>query len=179
MTPRLRNATHHDLEVLRTILETSGLSAHGILEPNTTYWLAGITDAAVGCIGLEWESVKNAQFKPEPPGTSDFDSPRVTLNDSFKLDNPKTSFAICSDAARIPLVIPSALDNVPAKASAVTESDSKVTSNSGSDFTSLNNEVAARVLPSKSTSAFSNISSSFISIVYSFMIEVFWRLKVA
>jgi N-acetylglutamate synthase-like GNAT family acetyltransferase len=53
MIPTLRIATQNDLEVVRDILETSQLSAHGILEPNTTYWLAEINDPA-GCIGLEW-----------------------------------------------------------------------------------------------------------------------------
>jgi N-acetylglutamate synthase-like GNAT family acetyltransferase len=54
MIPSIRQAVPNDLEPLQSILETSGLSAHGLLEPNTSYWLAEINDHAVGCIGLEW-----------------------------------------------------------------------------------------------------------------------------
>jgi N-acetylglutamate synthase-like GNAT family acetyltransferase len=50
----IRIATKNDFAAINSILETSGLSAHGVLGPNTTYWLAEISDAGVGCLGLEW-----------------------------------------------------------------------------------------------------------------------------
>ena len=50
----IRTVTSQDFAAISSILEASGLSAHAILEPNTTYWLAEVADAAVGCIGLEW-----------------------------------------------------------------------------------------------------------------------------
>jgi N-acetylglutamate synthase-like GNAT family acetyltransferase len=65
----LRIATHNDLEVVREILEASQLSAHGILDPKTSYWLAEINDHAVGCIGLEWGAravlLRSAAVMPE------------------------------------------------------------------------------------------------------------------
>jgi N-acetylglutamate synthase-like GNAT family acetyltransferase len=54
MIPSVRQAIQDDLEQLQSILETSGLSAHGILEPNTTCWLAEINNHAMGCIALQW-----------------------------------------------------------------------------------------------------------------------------
>jgi N-acetylglutamate synthase-like GNAT family acetyltransferase len=69
MIPALRIATHNDLEVVREILEASQLSAHGILEPNTSYWLAEINNHATGCIGLEWGAdaalLRSAAVLPE------------------------------------------------------------------------------------------------------------------
>jgi amino-acid N-acetyltransferase len=66
---KLRIAIQDDLEQLQSILETSGLSTHAILEPNTTYWLAEISDTAVGCIGLEWGTrsalLRSAAVLPE------------------------------------------------------------------------------------------------------------------
>ena len=72
MIPALRIATHNDLEVVREILEASQLSAHGILEVNTSYWLAEISDAGVGCIGLEWGAdaalLRSAAVHPDHRG---------------------------------------------------------------------------------------------------------------
>ena len=50
----IRIAMPQDFAVISSILETGDLSAHAILEPNTTYWVAEKNDRAVGCIGLEW-----------------------------------------------------------------------------------------------------------------------------
>jgi hypothetical protein len=146
----IRIATESDLAVISSILETSDLYTHEILER---------------------ELVANVQFKLESPGSLGFDSPRVTLKDSRKSDNFKTNLAICSVIASIPFVILSAVDNAPAMTSAVSKFDCMVTSNNGSDCTSFSTKVAAWVLLSKSTSAFSNFSSPFISIVYSLELE--------
>lgn len=74
MIPALRIATHNDLEVVREILEASQLSAHGILEPNTSYWLAEINNRATGCIGLEWGAdaalLRSAAVLPDHRGNS-------------------------------------------------------------------------------------------------------------
>ena len=72
MIPNLRNAQQSDLETITILLETSQLSAHGILEVNTSYWLAEISDAGVGCIGLEWGAdaalLRSAAVHPDHRG---------------------------------------------------------------------------------------------------------------
>jgi N-acetylglutamate synthase-like GNAT family acetyltransferase len=65
----IRAATQNDFAALDTILEASGLSAHAILEPNTSYWIAENDSLAVGCIGLEWGTraalLRSAAVLPE------------------------------------------------------------------------------------------------------------------
>jgi N-acetylglutamate synthase-like GNAT family acetyltransferase len=65
----IRIAAQQDFAAISTILETSGLSAHAILEPNTTYWIAEKSNQTVGCIGLEWGAraalLRSAAVMPE------------------------------------------------------------------------------------------------------------------
>ena len=50
---RIREATTHDLETLKALLESSHLSTAHVLEEGTRYWLAELEGEAVGAIGLE------------------------------------------------------------------------------------------------------------------------------